>query len=83
MSPPNGLEVAACLRQSLPEMKILVLTMHDSAEMLRSAAAAGASGYLVKSDTEELLIAALQSLKKGDHFVSPSFDPNLVKQLFE
>ena len=56
MSAPNGLEVAAQLRESLPETKILVLTMHDSAEMLRAAATAGASGYLVKSDAEELLV---------------------------
>ena len=82
MPPPNGLEVAAQLRQSLPETKILLITMHDSEEMLRAAAATGASGYLLKSDAEELLIVALHRLEEGQCFVSPAFDPDLAKQLF-
>ena len=52
MSPTNGLEVTKRLRVSLPDAKILILTMHDSVEMLRAAAVAGASGYLLKSDAE-------------------------------
>lgn len=43
MTPPNGLEVAARLHQSLPQMKILVMTMHDSEEMLRAARAEAAT----------------------------------------
>jgi DNA-binding NarL/FixJ family response regulator len=79
---PNGLEVARQLHESIPEIKVLVLTMHDSAEMLQAAAAAGAFGYLLKSDDEKLLVSALQCLRKGRHFVSPSFDSGLAKQLF-
>ncbi len=83
MPAPNGLEVAKQLHESLPEIKVLILTMHDSAEMLRAAAAAGASGYLLKSDDEALLVDALQCLRTGHHFVSPSFDAGLAKQLFD
>jgi len=83
MPSPNGLEVARQLHESLPEIKVLVLTMHDSAEMLRAAVAAGASGYLLKSDDEKLLINALQCLRTGRHFVSPSFDAGLARQLFQ
>jgi two-component system response regulator NreC len=82
MQPVNGLEVTHRLHSELPDAKVLILTMHDSVEMLRAAAAAGASGYLLKSDAEELLVSALHSLGKGDQFVSPSFDAKLVKQLF-
>jgi two-component system response regulator NreC len=83
MSPPNGLEVAAQLRRDLPETKILIMTMHDSEEMLRAAAAAGASGYLLKSDPEELLGVALQCLAEGQCFVSPTFNPEFAKLLFK
>ncbi len=83
MTPTNGLEVAQKLHFLLPDAKVLILTMHDSVEMLRAAAVAGASGYLLKSDAEELLVSALQSLSNGDRFVSPSFDSALVKQLFD
>jgi DNA-binding NarL/FixJ family response regulator len=82
MRPTNGLEVTQRLHESLPQAKVLILTMHDSVEMLRAAALAGASGYLLKSDAEELLVSALQSLSQGDRFVSPSFDQSLVDQLF-
>jgi DNA-binding NarL/FixJ family response regulator len=82
MPPPNGLEVAAELREALPQTKILMITMHDSEEMLRAAAAVGVSGYLLKSDAEELLLVALEHLESGERFVSPAFDPNLAQQLF-
>jgi DNA-binding NarL/FixJ family response regulator len=82
MPPPNGLEVASQLCQSLPKTKILLITMHDSEEMLRAAAATGASGFLLKSDAEELLMVALQRIDQGQRFVSPAFDPDLAKQLF-
>jgi DNA-binding NarL/FixJ family response regulator len=82
MAPLNGLEVTARIHQSLPETKVLILTMHDSAEMLLAAAKAGASGYLLKSDDERLLVDALECLKEGQSFVSPSFDPELAEQLF-
>ena len=82
MSPTNGLEVARWIRRSLPQVKVLILTMHDSVEMLRAAALAGASGYLLKSDAEELLVTALRNLDEGRRFVSPSFDRAVVDQLF-
>jgi len=82
MPPPNGLEVAAQLRLSHPKTRILLITMHDSEEMLRAAAATGASGYLLKSDAEELLMVALQRVEQGQFFVSPAFDEALAEQLF-
>jgi two-component system, NarL family, response regulator NreC len=82
MYPTNGLEVTKRLHKSMPEAKILILTMHDSVEMLRAAAVAGASGYLLKADAEELLVSALRRLGEGHRFVSPSFDSSLVQQLF-
>jgi len=81
MPQPNGLEVTSQLRQSLPQAKVLIITMHDSEEMLRAAAAAGASGYLLKSDAEDLLMVALHRLEEGRCFVSPAFDPQLAQQL--
>jgi DNA-binding NarL/FixJ family response regulator len=82
MPPPNGLQVAAQLCHELPGTKILLITMHDSEEMLRAAAAAGASGYPLKSDAEELLMVALHNLEEDQCFVSPAFDRELARQLF-
>ena len=82
MPGPNGLEVSAQLREAMPTTKVLIITMHDTEEMLRAAAAAGASGYLLKSDSEELLLVALQRLEQGHAFVSPAFGFE-ARQLFE
>ena len=82
MPPPNGLEVAAQIRQTDPDMKILIITMHDAEEILHAAAVAGASGYLLKSEAEELLLTALSLLEGGQYFVSPAFSPE-ARQLFE
>lgn len=82
MPPPNGLEVAAQIRQTRPDTKILIITMHDAEEMLRAAARAGASAYLLKSDAEDLLLIALSLLEDGRYFVSPEFDSELANALF-
>ena len=82
MPPPNGLEVAAILSRSLPALKILLITVHDTEEMLRAAAASGVSGYLLKSDAEEHLVVALCELEAGRTFVSPAFDSSLSRELF-
>ena len=82
MPPPNGLEVAATLRHSLPSTKILLITVHDSEEMLAAAAEVGVSGYLLKSDAGEQLLVALHDIQAGHTFVSPSFDPVLSQRLF-
>ena len=61
-----------------------MITMHDSEEMLYAAAAAGASGCLLKSDVEALLLTALSHLEEDRHFVSPAFNPaELAKHLFD
>ena len=83
MPPPNGLEVAAQLRQKLPNTKILMITMHESEEMLRAAAAVGVSGYLLKSDAEQYLLLALNHSAEGRPFVSPAFNSELAKELFD
>src|ERR1700712_4880014 len=55
MPGPGGLEVAARLKQDLPEVKVLILSMHKDEAYVRRAVLAGAAGYLLKdSDTEEL-----------------------------
>jgi DNA-binding NarL/FixJ family response regulator len=82
MPPPNGLEVAAMLRHAFPAIKILLITVHDTEEMLRAAARTGVSGYLLKSDAEEQLVAALSEIQAGRKFISPAFDPALSRELF-
>jgi DNA-binding NarL/FixJ family response regulator len=58
----NGLGVTRRLRQELPETAVLLYTMHDEDETISGALAAGARGYLLKSDSAKNLEAAIASL---------------------
>jgi DNA-binding NarL/FixJ family response regulator len=64
----NGLEATRRIRQEVPETEVLVFTMHESEELVREVLAAGARGYLLKSEAADHLIPAVESLAKHRPF---------------
>jgi DNA-binding NarL/FixJ family response regulator len=68
----NGLEATRVIHEAHPSIKILLLTLHESTEVLRSAFRAGAKGYLLKSEAEHELLRALVALSGEKLYVSPS-----------
>lgn len=79
----NGIEATRIIRRNQPGAKIVLLTLYDSGELVRSAFRAGARGYLLKSDAEHELIHALQVVLEEGVYVSPRIDGELVKEVFE
>lgn len=65
----GGVQAIEQIRQALPQTQILVLTMHDDTAYLRSALAAGASGYVVKKSADSELISAINAVHRGQMFV--------------
>jgi len=59
----NGLEAARQISASSPGVAILILTMHDSDNMVRDVLRAGARGFLLKSDAGRDLVAAVEALQ--------------------
>src|ERR1700721_4179303 len=59
----NGLEAARQILASYPELPILILTMHDSDQVVREVLRAGARGFLLKSDAGRDLVAAVEALQ--------------------
>jgi DNA-binding NarL/FixJ family response regulator len=59
----NGLEAARQILATSPDVAILILTMHDSDQMVREVLRAGARGFLLKSDAGRDLIAAVEALQ--------------------
>lgn len=59
----NGLEAARQILASTPETPILILTMHDSEQVVREVLRAGARGFLLKSDAGRDLVAAVEALQ--------------------
>ena len=76
----NGLEATRIIHQLLPDTKILLLTLHSSTELVRSAFRAGARGYVLKSDAEQELVRALNIVLGEGTYVSPTIDPTAAKR---
>jgi DNA-binding NarL/FixJ family response regulator len=75
----NGLEATRIIHELLPNTRILLLTLHSSAELVRTAFRAGARGYVLKSDAENELVRALTVVAGDGAYVSPGID-GLVAQ---
>lgn len=67
----DGLKAIPRILDACPSTKILVLTMNDSGEIATQVLAAGASGLVLKSDAARDLLRAVDSLAKGQPFLSP------------
>lgn len=63
------------------DTRVLVLTMHDDPAYLRSALAAGASGYLLKRAVDSELLAAIRAVDRGGIFVDPRLADVLVQDV--
>jgi DNA-binding NarL/FixJ family response regulator len=66
----NGIETARRIRELSPRSKILFVSASDSKEMVEAALRLGAHGYVLKSDAQRELIAAVESVVRGEQFVS-------------
>lgn len=67
----NGLAAASQILAAWPEARILMLTVHESEQLVREVLAAGARGYVLKSDAGRILMAALDALLEGGTFFTP------------
>ena len=67
----NGIEATRKIKVIYPDMKILILTIHNDREYLQQAISAGAEGYLLKEDMHMELFSAIEKIRQGKVYVSP------------
>jgi len=67
----NGLDVTRQLKREAPDVRVLILTMHFAEEVARECLRAGARAYLLKSDAETDLIAAVRAVRDEKPFLTP------------
>jgi DNA-binding NarL/FixJ family response regulator len=67
----NGIETTRRIREAVPQTEVLILSVHDSEQMVKQVLASGARGYLVKSDAAPDLVAAIEAAAHRKQFVSP------------
>lgn len=75
----NGIEATRKIKKLNSGIKVIVLTVHDSEEYVHQILQAGASGYLLKESAVSDLVSAINAVKKGDIFLSPTISKVVVK----
>jgi DNA-binding NarL/FixJ family response regulator len=79
----TGIQAAAELNRRKPELRIVMLSMHDSEQFLFEALKAGASGYVLKSGADTDIVDAVRAAMRGDSFLYPSAVTTLVRDYVE
>lgn len=85
ISMPNlrGIEATHEIKMILPEVKVLILSMHKDKEFVYSAISAGAEGYLLKEDADTELFAAIEKIRQEGRYISPLLLGDLTDELFQ
>ncbi|TWD98322.1 LuxR family two component transcriptional regulator [Peribacillus frigoritolerans] len=76
----DGLSATSELKKIMPEVAILILTMHDDDEYLFRTIQAGASGCILKSAPHEELLVAIRSLSNGNAYLHPSATKRVMEE---
>ena len=79
----NGIELVKQIKDELPALRVLVLTMHAEQQYAVRAFKAGASGYLTKESASKELVSALTKISAGGVYVSLSMAERLAQSLNE
>jgi DNA-binding NarL/FixJ family response regulator len=74
----SGIEATRTIHKNHPGTKVVLLTLHDAGELVRSAFRAGARGYLLKVDAEEELLRALRVVVGEGSYISSKIDHKIA-----
>ncbi len=75
----DGLSALPHLKASLPDTRILILTMHDDVRYLQQALEYGASGYVLKKVVDNELLMAIQAVVRGEIYVHSAMTGKLLQ----
>lgn len=76
----DGISVARTIKPNFPELKILILTLHEDEALLKEAIKAGAAGYILKRAAESELISAIRVILRGDLYIDPAMLRGLMQE---
>jgi DNA-binding NarL/FixJ family response regulator len=79
----NGIETTRQVRERSPDTEILIFTAESNEDLMREALRAGARGYLLKSASDEQVIAAIETLAGHQRYFSSAVSGKLIDRLIE
>jgi len=74
----NGIDALKEIKRTLPGIKVIILSMHQEAGMIKSLMAIGADGYILKSTSQDELIGAIRKVAAGQPYFSPEVTLSLL-----
>jgi DNA-binding NarL/FixJ family response regulator len=77
----NGVEATRRIRVSSPATEILILTMHESDDLVQQVVSAGARGYILKDEADRVLIAAVDAARQHKPYFSTRISSSLTEEL--
>ncbi|WP_339812710.1 response regulator transcription factor [uncultured Imperialibacter sp.] len=77
----DGLGLVKVMQRIKPEVKILIMSMHDEAHLVKEILKEGIKGYLLKKDSQKELIAALDQIRAGRTYLSNEINTLLIQNL--
>jgi DNA-binding NarL/FixJ family response regulator len=85
ISMPNlgGIEATQEIKKIYPKVKVLLLTIHKSKEILHHAISNGADGYMVKEESEKELYSAIAKIRQGGVYISPHLSEELTEDYID
>ena len=75
----NGLDAAAELAETYPNVKVIIVTMHADVSFAARAFEAGATGYLLKQSASSELKTAIETVLRGETYIPPNMADKLLK----
>jgi two-component system, NarL family, response regulator NreC len=79
----GGIRATKTIHEASPTIRILLLTLHKSTELLRAGLSAGAVAYVLKSDGEDELIDAMETVIRGGIYVTRAINPAVATKIVE
>jgi DNA-binding NarL/FixJ family response regulator len=75
----NGIDAVKFIKKNLPDIKVIMLTMHDEKAVIKQFQEIGADGYLIKNSPKAELIIAIKSVAAGNQYFSESVNELLQR----
>ncbi|HKG36632.1 MAG TPA: response regulator transcription factor [Solirubrobacterales bacterium] len=79
----TGLQATREIKQQAPGVAVLILSMHDDERYLFEALKAGASGYVLKTQADTDLLAAIRAVERGEPFLTPRAQQVLIRDVLD
>jgi DNA-binding NarL/FixJ family response regulator len=79
----DGLQATQRIREAVPTTEVVILTMHESDQMVRRVLDAGALGFVLKSDLAKHLVKAVKDVSAGKQFLTPRVSDIVLKGFLE